>query len=270
MSNFVNDTAVEASGNGHYKAKLSKRWKIWGPNGGYVAAIALRAAGSFAPKFNPVSFSCQYLNVAEFDTVDIQVTPLKEGSRATALRVTVQQNDTLILTAHIWLTMDTPGYEHTFKARPSNWQERESTESNDDPNDYGYKFWNNFKKRPVTPIQFEKTEGREPQFSSWYRFEPDFEISDAFIDAARSLVLIDTLQWPAVYQAYGPGEMEFIAPSLDLNVQFHRSGQDSPWLYCDAHGDIAHRGLIAGSGTIWNENGQILASGCSQSLCRKL
>lgn len=120
------------------------------------------------------------------------------------------------------------------------------------------------------PMQFEKKEGRIPRFSSWFRFEPDFEISDAFVDAARSLVLIDTLQWPAVYRSYGPGKMAYVAPSLDLAVQFHSSSQDSSWLFCDAFGDYAHRGVIAGNATVWNEQGQLIASGHSQSLCRKI
>ena len=100
--------------------------------------------------------------------------------------------------------------------------------------------------------------------------QPDFEISDAFVDAARSLVLIDTLQWPAVYRSYGPGKMAYVAPSLDLAVQFHSSSQDSSWLFCDAFGDYAHRGVIAGNATVWNEQGQLIASGHSQSLCRKI
>ena len=44
MGDFDIDTRVEGSG-GRYRANISREWEIWGPNGGYVAAIALRAAG---------------------------------------------------------------------------------------------------------------------------------------------------------------------------------------------------------------------------------
>jgi hypothetical protein len=44
MGDFERDTRVEGGG-GRYRATLSEDWRIWGPNGGYLAAIALRAVG---------------------------------------------------------------------------------------------------------------------------------------------------------------------------------------------------------------------------------
>ena len=54
-------------------------WEIWGPCGGYVAAIALRAAGAESPFARPASFFCHYLSVAAFAPVDLVVTPLRRG-----------------------------------------------------------------------------------------------------------------------------------------------------------------------------------------------
>src|SRR4029077_20273976 len=45
MGDLAVDTAVEGH-DGRYTARLSRDWEIWGPNGGYVAALALRAAGA--------------------------------------------------------------------------------------------------------------------------------------------------------------------------------------------------------------------------------
>jgi hypothetical protein len=44
MGNLDDDTKL-IGGEGLYTARLAPDWKIWGPNGGYVAAIALRGAG---------------------------------------------------------------------------------------------------------------------------------------------------------------------------------------------------------------------------------
>ena len=45
MGDFDRDTRVESLGAGRYRAEPHPDWMIWGPNGGYVATIALRAAG---------------------------------------------------------------------------------------------------------------------------------------------------------------------------------------------------------------------------------
>lgn len=45
MGDLDRDTALTGSA-GRYTAALSEDWRIWGPNGGYVAAVALRAAGA--------------------------------------------------------------------------------------------------------------------------------------------------------------------------------------------------------------------------------
>ena len=61
--------------NGRYRAQLSKDWGIWGPNGGYLAAIALRAAGEVANIQRPASFYCHFLSSPSFDTVELTVSP---------------------------------------------------------------------------------------------------------------------------------------------------------------------------------------------------
>ncbi len=92
MGDFAHDTAV-AQCNGRYEATLSEDWKIWGPNGGYVAAIALRAAGAATPLTRPASFACQFLGVAQFGPVDVTVQTLRESRRTAALRVSVTQEE---------------------------------------------------------------------------------------------------------------------------------------------------------------------------------
>ena len=46
MGDLGVDTAVEALGDGRYRAHVSRDWEIWGPEGGYIASLALRAAGA--------------------------------------------------------------------------------------------------------------------------------------------------------------------------------------------------------------------------------
>lgn len=63
-------TRVETQ-DGRYLAHLSEDWEIWGPNGGYLAAIALRAAGSVAQIERPASFYCHFLSSPAFAAVQL-------------------------------------------------------------------------------------------------------------------------------------------------------------------------------------------------------
>ena len=87
MGDLAVDTAVTRTGEGRYTASLSADWEIWGPMGGYIASVALRAAGAESPFARPASFFCQYLGVAGFDTVmpyyKLELDYLPEAKRIT-------------------------------------------------------------------------------------------------------------------------------------------------------------------------------------------
>ena len=108
MGDFAKDTRPEG-GNGRYQVTLSRDWEVWGPNGGYLAAIALRAAGAEAQIKRPATFAGHYLSVARFEPVDIEVTVLKRGKRAESLRVSMTQEERAILEAIIWTAAELPG-----------------------------------------------------------------------------------------------------------------------------------------------------------------
>src|SRR5580692_6274556 len=94
--------AAEATGDGRYRAVLSRDWEIWGPMGGYVAAFALRAAGEESGFSRPASFFCHYLHVAAFESIDVQVSALRSARTALSQRVTITQGDRQVLEAVVW------------------------------------------------------------------------------------------------------------------------------------------------------------------------
>ena len=53
---------------------------LWGPAGGYVSAVALRAAGAESRFERPASYACQYLSFARFEEVELRVTTLRAGA----------------------------------------------------------------------------------------------------------------------------------------------------------------------------------------------
>jgi acyl-CoA thioesterase len=61
--------------------------------------------------------------------------------------------------------------------------------------------------------------------------------------------------------------LPFIAPSIDLSVQFHRAAPTSEWLFLRAEALIAEDGLIGGTAKVWSADGQLLATAVEQMLC---
>ena len=89
MGDLATDTEVRPLGDRRYRGALSSDWEIWGPMGGYVASLALRAAGAESAFDRPASFFCHYLGVAAFDEVELLVTPIRQGRSAESWRVSM-------------------------------------------------------------------------------------------------------------------------------------------------------------------------------------
>ncbi|MCG8589590.1 MAG: thioesterase family protein [Proteobacteria bacterium] len=250
-----------------FRVALSSDWEIWGPNGGYLAVIALRAAGCVARIPRPVSYSGHFLSVARFDEVELVVTPLRLGRRSESLRVSMQQAGKPVLEAIVRTAAEGPGLVHEFGERPSApgpdglraWDEL----SNDGP---GYPFWQNLEARPTTvPDLTGPRQPRDPAILEWYRFRPTPCFEDPFVDAGRSLLLLDTMSWPA---ACGPHVNEpFTAPNLDVTAWFHRSAPDSEWLLVDHRSPTAGAGTMGTQGEVWSQDGRLVATGGAQLLC---
>lgn len=257
------DAATELEGDGgSYTARLSDAWEIWGPSGGYLAALTLRAAGLVARIPRPVSYYCHFLSPPDFARVELAVEGVKQGRRSESLAVRMSQAGTDILLALVRTAAEGPGYRHQEVAAPavpgpdaSPPVERLAADGSP-----LYAFWNNVScRRP--PI--ERTEGESPpRIREWVRFEPVAGFEDPFVDAARPLILLDTFGWPAVWMKHRGAD--FVAPNLDTAVWFHRARSPSEWLLVDHESPVAGDGLIGVNGRVWDAEGNLVASGGAQ------
>lgn len=258
-------TRVEADNGGHV-AQLSKEWEIWGPNGGYLAAIALRAAGTVAQIRQPASFYCHFLSSPAFDTVQLGVNVLKRGRRAESFAVEMAQQGKPILHALVKTAADAPGYSHQHPEAPKV-PAPETLKSYEELLPPGrrppFSFWNNVERRPVE--QARTDESKEPVLREWTRYRPRACFEDPFLDAARALILLDTFGFPAAYKRYR--SWEYLAPNLDTSAWFHHFNPECEWLLIDCECSVADRGLMGVSGKVWDTEGRLLATGSAQLCC---
>jgi len=272
MGDLGEDTAVEALGDGRYRATVSADWEIWGPMGGYIAAFALRAAGAATEHPHPAAFSCHYLGVARFEPIDLTVSARRQGRAASSHRVEISQEGRPILDAMVWSVADTDGLEHDETVAPDvpRPDQLPSIEELLPPDaEPPFPFWRNFDAKPIAFEAEWPPEGPRPaRWQEWLRFLPSATFADPWVDAARSVILVDLPSWPSAHRPHAWRQPPFIAPTLDLSVAFHRPTADDEWLLCDGSAPLSTRGLFGWTARVWSPGGQLHASGGGQCLYR--
>ena len=175
-------------GDGRYSAHLSEDWRIWGPNGGYLAALALRCAGEHSPFRRPASFTCHFLGVADFTDVELTARTHKRTKRVESLAVSMTQHGAPILEALVWTVGDVHGFEHQAFPMPDV-PRPESLRSLDErvPDDVPvFPFWDSLELRPCDWLDdWETRAPGEFRQRGWYRFRPTPTFADPYLDAAR-------------------------------------------------------------------------------------
>jgi acyl-CoA thioesterase len=265
---FARDTAVDGSG-GRYLARLSPDWEVWGPFGGYVAAIALRALGAESALPRPASFACAFLSVARFGEVTLEVESLRRGKRSEALAVRMRQGDAPVLTGFGWVVdagmsglehdhaempdVPTPGALRSYEQLSANYAE-------------WYPLWRTIDGRPVR--WSESPEPGPPRWHTWMRLRETPPLDDPFLDAARTLMWLDMAMWNATVGPHVPWPVSHLAPSLDLSAVFHAGGEDAEWLLSDGHAPVGREGLVGCNGRVWTPDGRLVGSATSTLLCR--
>ncbi len=264
---YQDATFVSRSGDA-FAAVIDPEWCIWGPIGGYLAAIALRSVGLITSAgYRPVTLSCQFIAKGEPGPVDIVVEPLKTGG-SSFFNVQVRQGGTLLLQAQVVTTAKIAGPDR-IEAQMPVVPRREGLECFADQLErYGHKaigFWANADGRQVDFRAPGDPDPRGCRTECWLRFLDWLPTADPFVDGGRAVMLIDTHLW----RAYNRGQSvmpEHVAPSLDLSVWFHEAAPDADWLLCEARTDVARQALLHGTARVWTDDGRLVASGGGQCL----
>ncbi|MFC4015940.1 thioesterase family protein [Nonomuraea purpurea] len=267
------DSAITDAGEGRYTATLSPDWNVWGPVGGYVASVALRAAGAATTLRRPASLSCQFLRAAQFDQVELVVEPLRASRRAEALRVTMTQAGKTVLHATVWAAAESlDGPSLPLAAAPQAPPPQELPTMEERMAEWGQTSFPHLfhsDTRPVSWLERVSDQFGEPNQRGWMRLRKGRVFDDdPWLDAARSVLYSDIVAFPSVMLASPDGLPPFVAPTMELQVIFHDTAPESEWLLVDGHASALKHGLASGRAAIWTQDGRLLATGAQQMLCR--
>ncbi len=268
MGDLDHDTSLDGTG-GQYRAAILPDWRLLGPSGGIVSALALRAAVADSEHRRPVTYYCHYLNAAEEGEAELAVASLRRSRRAESLTVELNQGGRRVIEALVWTAAGGEGVDHYTaevpETQPPLGYPPIETYVPDWP---PFEFWRNLDYRPVPlPGQDPTVPGRAA-LRTWVRFKPRAVFDDVAVSAARLVVLADTFIYPAAQMAHARWPPPFWGVSLDLAVTIHDPGLDAEWLLVDAETPSASGGVMGGWLHIWSESGRLLASSVQQMLQR--
>ncbi len=274
MGDLATDTSVEQTGPSSFSCDLSPNWEIWGPNGGYLAAVAMRAASVTSGRARPASINAHFVGAGRSEPVEISVEVNRVTRVATSVTVRITQEGRPLLVATVWgVDGDLDGLEHHTTLGPHDVPDPDDLQTieellGDQAGPPRHPFWENIEQRPTDWIDdWESREASEPATRAWVRFVPTATFADPWVDACRSLILIDLDSWPSATRAH-LGDLEHFAPTIELTARFIGPTVNEPWLLSEASAPVATGGLVAGVGQIWTRDRRLVALGGSTLLCR--
>jgi acyl-CoA thioesterase len=256
---FDEDTALAEAGELRWRGSVPETWSIGtGPNGGFMAALAARAAG-LAARTPPRSLTLHYLAPPAEAEIDVAAEVARAGRSATFLRLTLSQDGKPVVLALAvcgawyddapsWSDLEPPQLppmedciriDPTRSGVPPLQGRYETYIATRDPDD-----------RPIRVDGYIRT--REPHPADHVALAA---ISDAFIP-------------PAFFRTPEP----IMVPTLELTIHFRGIPPDDPHPFVEQTtvSRIAAGGVVEVDGEIWSSEGRLLVQSRQLALMRKI
>lgn len=255
-SRFDTDTAVVASGDGTYDARIDHGWWIErGPNGGYVAALVVQAlvAEVADPERHLRSLTIHYLAPAVEGPAQLTVITERRGRIVHYLSARLRQGDRLIATAQAafatlsgagptFADPSFPGYAHPDQLGPT-------------PDPPGLvPMRERYEYRHVVGAPWDHP-GRTAETAGWIRLA-ERRPYDAALVAAMS-----DAWYPAIFTRLTE---RFGVPTIDLTVHIRsiealQRMQPDDWMAARFRTTVATEGFLEEDGQLWAPDGTLIA-----------
>jgi acyl-CoA thioesterase len=262
---FASDTSVERLGPGRWAGRMDPSWWIInGPNGGYVAAVVLRAAVAEIdePARRPRTIHVQYLRAPAAGPVEVEVTLERQGRTVTNVSARMSQEGQVMALALAVFAVERPspvefdegpGLPTLFDGRPVPSPEQtppsEVDRERDVPMRTHYDLRWALGDLPFRPA--DDPAARHARAGGWLR-PAEAEPVDEIVIAAMT----DAWLPPIFSRVATP----LAVPTIDLTVHFRGLPED-PLDHCfvEFASPLAAQGYLVEHGRILSRDGRLLA-----------
>ena len=259
MTRFERDTTVARAADGAYDVRIDRGWWIVvGPNGGYVAALLLRAlaaeVGDVARA--PRSLTIHYVTPGVEGPARVHVRVERNGRSVSTLSARLEQDGRLVALAlaSFARSRDAIGFQDLHMPEvepPESLSERETLHGRT------VSMRERFDTRPAFGTAESGAASRTIS-GGWLR------LNEPFVpDAAALAMFCDA--WPptiAQRQVLGPDGLRGV-PTLDLTVHFRAAipaiARPDDFYLCVFRSHTARDGFLEEDGEIWTRDGVLLA-----------
>ncbi len=254
MTRFSTDTAVVRTAPGRYSASIDHAWWIErGPNGGYLAAIVLRAVLAEVDDAGrrPRSFTLHYLRPPAEGPCEVEVTVVRAGRGLTTVSARLVQDGRECILALVALGVDRPGpelHDHPPPDVPSPDAAPPSPDAIGGAPDVPFR--HHYERRPAIGT---------PPFARGPVAETGGWIRSAYGDPVDEvLVAALTDSWPpAVFSRL---EVPVGVPTVELTIHFRGVPSGAPdWSLVRFRTLEVSAGYLEESAEVWSPDGRLLA-----------
>jgi acyl-CoA thioesterase len=260
MSTFQSDTAAKLIAPGEYAVELSERWWVGrGPNGGYVAALMLRAMSQEAESSTepgkhqpPRSLTVHFLNTPSVGAAEIEVTVERQGRSTMFLSARLIQEGEVQGKAMAVFSADRngPSFVHTEMPAVKPPEEGEEFDTSLAP----VPVFARYRAIPVlggAPM----SGGSTADTAGWLKLADEEGMSPELAAA-----MLD-VWYPAPFVAITEPA---VAPTLEYTVHFPRKlpvegAGPSDWVLARLRAEEAVEGHFTEDGELWTREGTLLA-----------
>ena len=253
-------SAVLETSSGHYEGAIAAGWDIVGnANGGYLLAIASRAASQSVDGLVPASVTAHYLAPGKPGRVTVDTKVEKRGKQFSTVRATMHDNARPVL-ALLGSFTTVAQEEHSvqrLEASPPDLPKPEDCVPMEPGDTFPPPFLGKVELR-LHPEDATFSSGI-PRFRGWFRLRDEEPI-----DHFGLLVAVDAFP-PTVFAAQLP-----IAWTPTLELTAHVRGLPEPgWLRCLFTTRFISAGYLEEDGEVWDASGRLVAQSRQLALLPK-
>lgn len=253
MTRVDRDTAAEPLGAGRFRVRFDPAWwVVRGPNGGYVAAVLVRALRAAVGEGRALrSLTVHYLAAPQAGEAEVTVRVERAGRSLTSVSVRLEQDGRTQALALAALATAYPGaLEYAHAAMPDVRAPEAIAEPQGSPGFEPPPFIRQFEMRPALG---------EPAFSGgerahaggWLRFRERRPLDEA------AVVMLCDAWWPAPYSLV---DRPLLAPTIDLTVHVRAPlPRADDHVLVEVRSDVARDGFFEEDARVFARDGTLLA-----------